>query len=144
MSHPSDAIPDGNIDPGDVIQGHNGQRQVFSLRRSLVITDPRRRKQCREFLLEDQFGNLYLVYRTTLHDGEEYDVADWVKPSTIATYGGFTDALIDDFRSKAFFAFDRTAKEIDRARAIASSVAGKVIDGAKLLLPSNITTGGLN
>lgn len=140
MSHPN-GLPDGNIDPGETIQGHNGQLQRFELKRSLVITDPRRKAQCREFLLEDQFGNVYLVYRTTLHDGEEYDVADWVKPSVMAKYGGFTDALIDDFRGKAFHAFDNAAKDINAARAIASKVAGSVIDGAKLLLPSNISGG---
>jgi hypothetical protein len=127
-------LPDANLNPEDTIQGHAGDHQRFTLRRSLVITDPRRKRRCREFVLEDQHGNIYIVYRTQLHDSEIYDVADWVKPSILHKYGGFTDALIDDFRTKAFRAFDKSAEEINRARAIASHVAGSVIDGARLMV----------
>lgn len=134
--------PSGNIDPTDTIQGHYGVKQRFELRRSNVVTNPRTRRQCREFVLEDQNGNFYLVYRAQLHDGEDYDVADWVRPSVMARYGGFSDALIDDYRTKAFRAFERAARAINEARAIASQVAGNIIDGAKLILPSN--TAGAN
>jgi len=125
--------PDADLDPSATVQGHNCQQQVFSLKRSLLLRDPRNNRVCREFLMEDQFGNFYLVYRAILQDGETYDVSDWVKPSILAKYGGFTDACLDDFRAKAFMVLDKTRDEIAKYRALASEIAGKLIE-----MPVNI------
>ena len=137
-----DDTPNANIDPSTIVQGHNGEVQRFTLHRSVIIQDRRSKRQCREFLVEDQFGNLYLIYRAKLHDGEDYDVAacgdGWVnKPSLLLRYGGFNDALVDDCRTQAFHAFDEAAKSINAARALADSVGFKG-DVSKLVLPSNV------
>lgn len=120
-----------NLNPENVLQGHNGEKQVFTKRRSIIIQDKKNKRQIREFILDDQFGNIYVVYRANMHDGEVYDVADWLMPSVLAKYGGFTDHLIDDLRTKAFKVFEKTAREIDEARLIALSV-GYNGDGASL------------
>lgn len=122
-----------NLNPENVLQGHNGEKQIFTRRRSIIIQDKKNNRQIKEFVLDDQFGNLYVVYRASLHDNEVYDVADWLMPSMLAKYGGFTDHLIDDLRTKAFAVFEKTAREIDQSRSIASSV-GYVGDGASLVI----------
>ena len=137
-----DNTPSANLDPFAIIQGHNGENQFFTLLRSSVVQDRRSKRQMREFLGVDQFGNHYLVYRTRLQDGEEYDVAPnndgWAdRPTLLLTYGGFTDALIDDFRSQAFHVFEETAKAIDASRALADQLGYKG-DMDKLVIPSNL------
>jgi hypothetical protein len=135
MVAPNHDTPSANLDPGESIQGHNGEKQIFVTRRSWLIQDRKSKRQAREFIVEDQFGNTYVVYRAKLHDGEEYDVRDWVAPSTLLQYGGFTDALIDDYRAKAFQAFKDKANEINAMRSLASSI-GYQGDASKLVIPT--------
>tara|TARA_R110000822_G_scaffold47789_1_gene126558 strand:- start:179 stop:586 length:408 start_codon:yes stop_codon:yes gene_type:complete len=120
-------IPDTDIDPTDVLQGHNGQVQRFSLLREQKLLNPRNKRVCREFLITDQFENIYLVYRAVLQDGETYDVGDWVKDSVLLHFGGFTNDCIDAFRAKAFTAFVEASQDIEKIRALANEVAGKMI-----------------
>lgn len=134
--------PNADLDPFAIIQGHNGESQFFTLLRSSVVQDRRSKRQMREFLGVDQFGNHYLVYRARLQDGEEYDVAPnkdgWAdRPTLLLTYGGFTDALIDDFRTQAFHALDEAAKSIQAVRALADDL-GYSGDMDKLAIPSNL------
>lgn len=140
MSHRN--TPNADLDPFAIIQGHNGEEQFFTLLRSSLVQDRRSKRQMREFLGQDQFGNVYLVYRAVLQDGEEYDVAPnrdgWAnRPTLLLTYGGFTDALIDDFRSQAFHVFEETAKSIDASRALADQIGYKG-DLSKLAIPTNL------
>lgn len=134
--------PSADLDPSVIVQGHNGEVQKFTLHRSVIIQDRREKRMCREFLVEDQFGNMYLLYRAKLHDGEDYDVAPngdgWCnRPSLLLRYGGFNDALVDDFRTQAFHAFAEAAKEINAARALADAVGYKG-DATGLILPANL------
>lgn len=120
-------IPGTDIDPTDILQGHNCQLQKFMLLRKQKLLNPRDKRVCLEYLFTDQFGNYYLVYRAVLQDGETYDVGDWVKDSVLLQYGGFTDDCLDAYRVKAFKAFVDTSKEIDKLRNLANSIAGKMI-----------------
>lgn len=121
---PNDAAA---LNPEDIISGDNGQRQSLTIRRTMTVVDPRKRRQCVERLCEDQFGNAYLIYSAKLPDGEVWEVADRIKPSVIAGYGGVTDDLFDDFRTKAFLAFNRAEKKLiahaGAARAMAAHIA---------------------
>lgn len=112
--------------PGATIEGHVGKTvpQVFQVRRTRTIEDRRLKLKAVEYLLEDQFKNLYLVYRSILSDGEVYDVADWVKPSLIASYGGFNDALITHFMEKAFVALGRATLGLMREKHAGAQVLG--------------------
>jgi hypothetical protein len=81
----------------------------------------RRGRQIVEYLLKDAMENFYLVYRATLQDGEVRQWPGeprdaWVKPSQVVAMGGFSDALFEDWRGRAFDAFDRTARLIQEAR----------------------------
>jgi len=136
MPNPKDT-PNADINPSDILQGHNCQVQKFTLRRQQVVQDRKKKRACREFVFQDQFDNWYLVYRAKLQDGEEYDVGDWVKPSVLQKFGGFTDECLDAFRMKAFYAFEDMTKEIAKLRTIASEVAGKNLAD----IPANL---GLN
>lgn len=110
-----------NKDPGDIIEGHNGESdQRIELRETRYVEDKAKGRRIMERVCSDNYGNWYLVYSAQMPDGELYDVADWVKPSALATYGGFNDALIDAYRQKAFMAFDKTAQDIQVAAAIAA------------------------
>ena len=120
-------IPDTSIDPTDVLQGHNCQLQKFTLLRKQRLMNPRDKRTCLEYLFVDQFGNNYLVYRAVLQDSETYDVGDWVKDSVLLQYGGFTDDCLDAYRAKAFKAFVDASRDIEKIRALANEVAGKVI-----------------
>jgi hypothetical protein len=123
----NDPIPGTDIDPTDILQGHNCQLQKFTLLRKQRLMNPRDKRGCIEYLFVDQFGNNYLVYRAVLRDGETYDVGDWVKDSVLLQYGGFTDDCIDAYRAKAFKAFVDASNEIDKLRNLANSIAGKMI-----------------
>lgn len=117
----------GGLNPEDLISGHNGETQKLTVKRTLTVANPKGRTQMVERVCEDQHGNVYLVYSSTLSDREVYEVADFVKPSILQKYGGFTDALLDDFRSKAFFAFAASERELSAMRSQAESTAGKII-----------------
>lgn len=113
--------------PEDIISGHNGEKQSITVRDTRLIRDPITGSQCMERVCSDDFGNWYLVYSAQMQDGELYDVADWVKPSALQQFGGFTDDLIDAFRTKAFAAFKKTREGIDFTRMVAQ--AGKTVGG---------------
>ena len=59
----------------------------------------------RERILRDNYCNEYLSYMAALKDREIYEVCDWIRPSVILKYGGWTNALIDAYRAKADRAF---------------------------------------
>ncbi len=116
----------GGLNPEDLISGHNGEKQLLTVKRTLVVTKPNGRTQCTERICEDQWGNVYLVYSAQLSDREIYEVADYVKPSVLKKYGGFTDGLLDDFRAKAFHAFAESEKSINAIKANAAKVADMI------------------
>jgi len=113
---------ESTTDPSAILQGHNARDQTFTCHRSVRVTDHKCRK-CQEYLLGDQFGNKYLVYRSLLSDTETYDVGDWVKPSTIESHGGFTDSVFELFRAQAFGAFDAANQNIAQHRHQSSETA---------------------
>lgn len=116
----------GGLNPEDIISGHNGEKQILTVKRTMTVTKPGGRVQCIERICEDQWGNVYLVFSAKLSDREVYEVADYLKPSVLQKYGGFNDALLDDFRSKAFHAFAETEKELNAMRANAAKVADMI------------------
>jgi hypothetical protein len=120
----------GGLNPEDLISGHNGEKQILTVKRTLVVTKPNGRTQMIERICEDQWGNVYLVYSAKLSDREVYEVADYLKPSTLQKYGGFNDALLDDFRAKAFHAFAESEKELNAMRANAEKVADMIAKAA--------------
>lgn len=122
----------GGLNPEDLISGDNGHEQKLNTIRTQVVADPRKRRQMVERVCVDQFGNIYLVYSSKLSDREIYEVTDRVKDSTVAKYGGFTDALLDDFRSKAFYAFDEEEKALARERSQVAGVVDSLMRGVNL------------
>ena len=131
--------PDLSINPTDIIQGDVGAApehvQRFVCRAKREIRHPRLFIRCIEFIIQDQFGNWYLTHRATLSDGEDYDVAERVKPSVELAHGGFTDDLLDLFRERAFAAFDETEKRLAQVRS-ATAEHGAI----GLILPENFGT----
>lgn len=119
----------GGLNPEDLISGDNGHVQKLDIVRTMTVADPRLRVQIVERLCVDQWGNNYLVYSAKLSDGEVWEVTDRIKPSIETRYGGLTDALFDDFRSKAFHVFGEQEKELARARADADVIAKKLLSG---------------
>ena len=107
------------IDPSAILQGHNEREQRFSFKRSTTVVAPNG-THCDEYLCSDQFGNWYLIYRATLSDNETYDVGDWVKPSMLEKFGGFTDGLFEVFRGKAYKSFNTSSNSIALLRHQAS------------------------
>ena len=120
----------GALNPEDLISGHNGEKQILKVKRTLVVTKPNGRTQCTERICDDQWGNTYLVYSAKLSDREVYEVADYVKPSVLKKYGGFTDSMLDDFRAKAFHAFAEAEKSINAIKANAAKVADMIAAAA--------------
>lgn len=97
-------------DPAHHLAGHvdNDAAPVYQCRRELHLFDPITKRPARERIVEDQWGNLYCLYDAKIgHD--TYDVSIWVRPSDQMMHGGFTDALLDLYRKKAFDAFQRAA-----------------------------------
>ena len=121
----------GGLNPEDLISGDNGNAQKLVVLRTMTVANPRNRSQMVERLAEDQWTNVYLVYSAKLSDGEIWEVADRVKPSVIEHYGGITDALFDDFRTKAFMAFDAQELYAVRMRSEAASITAKLMQGAQ-------------
>lgn len=117
----------GGLNPEDLISGDNGHAQKLNIRRTMTVADPRKRVAMVERLADDAWGNVYLVYSARLSDGEIWEVADRVKPSVMARYGGMSDALFDDFRTKAFRAFADAEQQIARARSDADALAKKLL-----------------
>lgn len=134
MIRPDDV---GGLNPEDLISGDNGHAQKLDIVRTMTVADPKRRVQIVERLCVDQWGNNYLVYSARLSDGEVWEVTDRIKPSVETRYGGLTDALFDDFRSKAFHVFGETEKDLARARADADVIAKKLLAGQPLNLGGN-------
>ena len=133
-------IPSADIDPSELIQGDVSQSitQLFRILKTGVIQHPKTKRYLREFLITDQFGNHYITYFAVTVDGEEYQ---WppqkscrVKPSVITAHGGITQDLFDKYRHAAFVEFDRIDAVIRATRNAASAIAGKIIDGEKLIL----------
>jgi hypothetical protein len=116
-----------NLDPSAIVSGHNGEKQLLTVKRSLIIQHPTGRTQMVERICEDQWLNTYLVFSCKLSDHEVYEVADYVKPSVITHYKGFTDALLDDYRAKAFAAFASTERELNAIRSRADLLASSLI-----------------
>lgn len=114
------------LNPEDLISGHNGQKQILTVKRTLVVQTPTGRTQMVERICEDQYLNTYLVYSSKLSDGQVYEVADYVKPSVILKFNGFTDALLDAFRQKAFSAFAQSEREANELRANAERLAASI------------------
>jgi hypothetical protein len=120
----------GGLNPEDLISGHNGNTQLLTVKRTLTVMNQKLRTQTVERICEDQHGNVYLVYSCKLSDREIYEVADYLKPSVLKKYGGFTDALLDDFRAKAFHAFAESEKSINAIKANAAKVADMIAAAA--------------
>lgn len=136
-------IPSADIDPTEIIQGDVSQTitQHFKILRTGLIQHPKTQRYLREFLITDQFGNTYITYFAVGCDGEEYQ---WppqkscrVKPSVITAHHGLTADLFDKMRIEAFREFDRIDEVIRVTRNAASVIAGKIIDGEKLILPDS-------
>lgn len=106
-----------NSDPGENIRGTVGDagEQTLETVRTIDLMG-RGKRLMRERICRDNFGNEYLVYHAVLPDGEVYEVSDWVRPSVIVRYGGWTDALLDDFRQKAENAFAAACVHGGRSR----------------------------
>lgn len=111
----------------DAIDGHVSQKtkQLFKVERTREIKHPKLNIEAVEWILEDQFGNKYFLFRSMLFDGELYDVAQWFWCGGIDRLGlvgdfrqfkTVNDALIDFARDSAFIAFARTNLLILRAR----------------------------
>lgn len=103
------------INPTESTQGTVGEANEHKLTvaRTLAVVRENGRVM-RECICRDNFGNEYLVYHATLTDGEVYEVSNWVRPSIIVRYGGWSDALIDDFRKAADNAFKEAEARIPR------------------------------
>lgn len=114
------------LNPEDLISGHNGQKQILTVKRTLVVQSPTGRTQMVERICEDQYLNTYLVYSSTLSDNEVYEMVDYLKPSIIQHFGGFNDRLLDTYREKAFLAFARAEREANALRANAANLAALI------------------
>lgn len=106
-----------STDPAAGIRDSVGEpgRHVLNVARALELADNRpgkRPRVMREYILSDNYGNEYLCYLAALKDGEIYEVSDWIRPSVILKYGGWTNALIDAYRAKARDAFDRAERAL--------------------------------
>jgi len=94
-------------------EGINGIRQKWTdIWLNKLISNPKTGKQIRESLMKDQYGNHYVTYQTVLKDGEWYETGEWIPPSTVALFGGFTTALLDHLRGKAFLAFSQVEAKL--------------------------------
>lgn len=125
------------LNPEDLISGDNGHAQHLTIRRTMTVADPRKRCAMVERLCEDEWGNVYLVYSARLSDGEIWEVADRIKPSVEKRYGGFTDALFDDFRSKAFAVFAEAEADLARQRADADAIVASMLRNQSFNLGGN-------
>lgn len=117
------------VDFTKVMQGHVSQTvtQQFAIQRHRVIENRKLRLECREFVVKDQFRNLYVVFTAKLIDGEVYSVTTWVGSEVKglvarfrAKYGHFNDGLLTYLQDEAFVAFGRATVEILKSRQAAS------------------------
>lgn len=90
-----------NLAIGTTIQGHVGPntKQVFETLDGQPFAQPKLKLAGYEFIIRDQFGNLYHKMRAVLFDGDMYDVDQWIKPSMMIRTGGGS-AYFDDHAAR--------------------------------------------
>lgn len=121
---------DRAFDFTEAIQGHVGQstRQIFTEERSRVLVNRRLNLECREHIVKDQFGNLYVVFVAKLIDNELYSVTHWVAhPHTGLVrklrhlgFHRFDDACLQHLQDDAWVAFGRATVAILRSKQAAN------------------------
>lgn len=132
---PKDA--DLHVDFTEVIQGHVGQsiKQVFTSERERTLVNRELNLMAREYIVKDQFGNLYVVFTSVLGDGEVYAVTDWVgaekwtgvaKATVLVRdykrFRAFNDDLLAYLQHKAFLEFGRANLAILKSRHAANLI----------------------
>ena len=107
VAHSRQRLPSTDLDPSECVQGDVGSsiHQVFDIRYTQLVVDPKSKRTMREWHVTDQFENHYLSFRCVLSDGNDYDLFARIKDSELKRYGGFTDELMDAARKKAFHSF---------------------------------------
>jgi hypothetical protein len=111
----------------NAIQGEVGHatKQKFELERKRDLSHPKLKIEMREYLVKDQFTNLYVSYVSDLIDGERYSVITRIGSDTkglrkkFSAFKKFSTALLGHLRDDAFVVFGRTIVDIMKARAAA-------------------------
>jgi hypothetical protein len=117
---------DKAVDFTEAIQGHVSQttKQVFTEERSRNLHNRWLQLECREHIVKDQFGNLYVVFAAKLLDGELYAVTSWiahphrglVKQYRKLGFRRFDDDLLAYLQNEAWVALGRATVAILQAR----------------------------
>lgn len=145
---------DNAVDFTSILQGHVSQtiKQVFTLKRREIRVHRKLALEAVESIVEDQFGNCYVVFHAKLLDGEVWACADWVGTWrwTNATkqmmlvkewkrFRRFNDDLLGYFQDKAFVALGRVTAGILKARNAGHQTIGFLPSG--LDLPIELQSG---
>lgn len=135
---PGDA--DQQVDFTSMLQGHVSQsiKQVFKVERARTIQNTKLRIACREYVLKDQFGNIYVSFTARLLDGELWGHGVWVAhPKTglnkaFKQFGSFNDLLMRCLQDEAFVVFGRANVQIMRSRQAAYALNPNAVSAASV------------
>lgn len=123
--------PDGEVlAVFNALQGEvsHDRRQDFRVERKRVRKEPKLKLEMREYIVKDQFTNLYVVFVANLIDGERHCVPTRVGSEAkglrqkYAHFHKFSDNMLTYLQQEAFVLFGRQTVEIMRARQVANVV----------------------
>lgn len=114
----------------DSLQGHVSQsiKQVFRMERKRELSNKKLKLECREYLVKDQFTNLYCVFVSDLIDAERHCVPCFVGSETrglnkkYKVFKTFSDDMLTHMQNEAWVIFGRATVSIMKARNAANVV----------------------
>jgi hypothetical protein len=112
----------------NALAGHAGKSvtQHFRIERRRELENKRLKLECREYLVTDQFTNLYVVFVADLIDEERHCVPTFVGSKTrglkkkYAMFKTFSDEMLAHLQDEAWVIFGRQTVAIMRARQAAN------------------------
>lgn len=110
-----------NLDIGTTIQGHVGPntKQIFKTLDGQPFSQPKLKLAGYEFIIQDQFGNLYHKMRAVLFDGDMHDVDQWIKPSMMIRTGGGSACFDDSAARRKLRVTESLLREMREVGAVA-------------------------
>lgn len=114
----------------DSLQGHVSQsiKQVFTCERKRTRVQKKLKLEMREYLIKDQFTNLYCVFVADLIDAERHCVPCFIGSETrglnkkYKAFQSFSDDMLHHMQDEAWVIFGRATAAIMKARNAANVV----------------------
>ena len=131
----------------DSLQGHVSQtiKQNFKIERRRELKHKKLNLDCREYLMRDQFTNLYCVFVADLIDGERHCVPSFIGSDTrginkkYRQFPLFNDDMLSFLQQEAWVLFGRQTVAVMKARHAANVATLITTPGSPGLMPTGTT-----